>query len=76
MQHDVGFEARNTGELLVADGAGEVRRVVCGLVQREVELHVERLRALVAAVRLRRGGRGCNVIAITQPNSSLASFPS
>lgn len=58
VQHDVGLEACDAGELLVADGAGEVARGVRRLVQSEVELHVERLRALVAAMRLRREKAG------------------
>lgn len=52
MQHDVGLEAGDAGELLLADHAGEVRGGVRGLVEHQVELHVERLRALVASVRL------------------------
>lgn len=41
VQHDVGFEAGDAGELFMANGAGEVRGRVCGLVEREVEFHVE-----------------------------------
>lgn len=52
VQHDVGFEAGDAGELFIAHRAGEVGGCVCGLVQREVELHVERLRALVTSMRL------------------------
>lgn len=43
MQHDVGFETGDAGELLMTHRAGEVRRCVCGLVEGEVELHVKRL---------------------------------
>lgn len=52
MQHDVGFEAGNAGELFMANRAGEVRGLVCGLVECEVELHVKRLWALVTSMRL------------------------
>lgn len=52
MQHDVGFEAGDAGELFVADGASEVRGGVYGLVEREVELNVKCLWALVTSVRL------------------------
>lgn len=52
VQHDVGFEAGDAGELFMANGAGEVGGRVCGFVEREVELHVERLWALVASMRL------------------------
>lgn len=41
VQHDVRFEAGDAGEFLIANGAGEVRGRVCGLVECEVELHVE-----------------------------------
>lgn len=46
------FEAGDAGESFIADRADEVRRFVRGLVEREVELHVKRLRAVVASVRL------------------------
>lgn len=52
VQHDVGFKAGNARELFMANGAGEVRRGVRGLVQCEVELHVECLRALLTSMRL------------------------
>lgn len=52
VQHDVRFEAGNAGELFIAHRAGEVGGCVGGLVESEVELHVERLRALVTSVRL------------------------
>lgn len=52
VKHDVRFEAGNAGEPLIAHRAGEVGGCVCGLVEGEVELHVERLRALVTSVRL------------------------
>lgn len=52
VQHDVRFEAGNAGELFIAHRAGEVRGCVCGLVEGEVELHVERLWALVTSMRL------------------------
>ncbi len=52
MQHDMRFEAGDAGELFVANRAGEVRRRVCGLVECEVELHVECLWALVTSMRL------------------------
>lgn len=48
------FEAGDAGEPFIADRAGEVGCCVCGLVEREVELHVKRLRAAVASVRLPR----------------------
>lgn len=54
VQHDMRFEAGDAGEPFVADRAGEVGRCVCGLVQREVELHVKGLRAVVTSVRLPR----------------------
>lgn len=52
VQHDVGFEARHTGELLMAHGTGGVGGRVRGLVEGEVEFHVEGLRALVTSMRL------------------------
>ena len=52
VQHDVGFEARHSGEFLMAHGTGGVGGCVRGLVKGEVELHVERLGALVASMRL------------------------
>lgn len=52
MQHDVRFEAGDAGELLIANGAGEVRGCVRGLVKCEVELHIKCLRALVTSMRL------------------------
>lgn len=54
VKHDVRFEAGDAGEPLIADRAGEVGGCVRGLVEREVELHVKRLRAAVASVRLPR----------------------
>lgn len=54
VQHDVGLKARDAGEPFVAHRAGEVSGGVCGLVQREVERHIKRLWAQVAAVRLQR----------------------
>lgn len=52
VQHDVRFETGDAGEPFVADRAGEVGCLVRGLVEREVELHVKRLRAVVTSVRL------------------------
>lgn len=52
VQHDVRFETGDAGEPFVADRAGEVGCCVRGLVEREVELHVKRLRAVVTSVRL------------------------
>lgn len=52
VQHDVRFEAGDAGELFIAHRAGEVGGCVCGLVEGEVELHVEGLRALVTLMRL------------------------
>jgi len=57
VQHDVRLEAGDAREALVANGAGEVHGGVRGPVEREVELHVECLRALVTTMRL-QGGRG------------------
>lgn len=57
MQHDMRFEAGDAGEPLIAHRAGEVRGRVCGLVESEVELHVERLRAQVTPMRLQRERR-------------------
>lgn len=54
VQHDMRFEAGDAGELFIAHWAGEVRGCVRGLVKNEVKLHVERLWALVASVRLQR----------------------
>lgn len=54
VQHDVRFKAGDAGEPFVAHGAGEVGGGVCGLVQPEVELHVKRLGAQVAAMGLQR----------------------
>lgn len=41
MQHDMGFEAGDAGELFIAHRAGEVRGRVCGPVECEVELHIK-----------------------------------
>lgn len=46
------LEAGDAGEPFIADRAGEVGCCVRGFVEREVELHVERLRAVVTSVRL------------------------
>lgn len=53
------FEAGDAGEPFVADRADEVGRFVRGLVEREVKLHVKRLRAVVASVRLPRRDGTC-----------------
>lgn len=50
MQHDVRFEAGHAGELLVAHRTGRVLPIVGAPVQRQVELHIERLGALVTAM--------------------------
>lgn len=52
VQHDMRLEAGDAGEPFIADRAGEVGGCVRGLVEREVKLHVERLRAVVTSVRL------------------------
>lgn len=52
VQHDMRLEAGDAGEPFIADRAGEVGCCVRGLVEREVKLHVERLRAVVTSVRL------------------------
>lgn len=52
MHHDVRFETGDPGELFLTHGAGGLDCAVSRLVQREVELHVVRLGALVTAVRL------------------------
>ena len=52
VQHDVGFEARHSGEFLMAHRTGGVGGRVRGLVKGEVELHIERLWALAASMRL------------------------
>lgn len=57
VQHDVRFEAGDAGEPFIAHRAGEVGGFVCGLVEGEVELHVERLRALVTSMRLQERER-------------------
>lgn len=60
MQHDVGLEAGHAREPLLTHGAGGVGGCVRRLVEGEVELHVERLRTLVTAMRLkdRKGEEG------------------
>ncbi len=52
VEHDMRFEAGDSGELFIANRAGEVRGRVCGLVECEVEFHIERLWALVTSMRL------------------------
>lgn len=54
VQHDMRFEAGDAGEPFIAHGAGEVRGCVCGLVKREVKLHIECLWALVTPMRLQQ----------------------
>jgi hypothetical protein len=50
VQHDVGFEAGHSGELLVAHGAGGVLPIVGALVKRQVELNVKGLWALITSM--------------------------
>lgn len=50
VQHDMWFETGDAGEPLIANRAGEVWGRVRGSVEREVELHVKRLRALVTSM--------------------------
>lgn len=56
VQHDMGLETGDAGELFMTNRAGEVRGCVCGPVEREVELHVKRLGAMVTSMRLQKEG--------------------